>query len=193
MIGRWRFAALFGLCLFAASAAALEPGPRVFAAQGTIEVAFSPWDDTEGTVIRTIDGARREIYVQAFLFTSRKLAQALIAAQRRGVAVQVLADRQMVRTGKNSRIPELAAAGVAVLLETRYQAAHNKVIIVDPAHGDGAVLTGSYNFTTSAHRKNAENVIVLRGDPALRRAYLDNWLRHRADAVPYERDSATGR
>ena len=53
------------------------------------------------------------------------------------------------------------------------------------ADAGGAVVTGSYNFTWSARMRNAENVVILRGNPPVLRAYLDNWKRHRAEAVPY--------
>lgn len=181
---RWIPAIL--LAVSPALAGALDGGGREpMAAAGTVEVAFSPWDDAEGTVVRAISSARDQIYVQAFLLTSRRVADALLDAHARGVTVRVLADREMITRGAGSRVPAIAAAGVEVALEVRYQAAHNKIILVDPLSPRCAVLTGSYNFTRAAQSKNAENVVVMRGNRALSRAYLANWERHRADAVPY--------
>jgi phosphatidylserine/phosphatidylglycerophosphate/cardiolipin synthase-like enzyme len=154
-------------------------------ATGTVEVAFSPWDDAEGAVLHAVKEARKAIYVQAYLLTSRVLAKALIDAKERGVAVEVLADREMTRTGENSLIPQLATAGIPVRLEVRYAAAHNKVLLIDPEEAESAVLTGSYNYTWSAQARNAENLLILRGNKALATAYLNNWRRHRADALPY--------
>ncbi len=159
-------------------------------ATGTIEVVFSPWQDAEQKIIAIIEGARRELYVQAFLFTSRPLGAALIAAHRRGVKVAMLADIEMNGKGDRSQIPGLAAAGVPVMLETRYSSAHNKVILADPMEADGVVLTGSYNFTYSARMKNAENILILRGNRALASAYLENWRRHQRDALPYAERAA---
>jgi len=174
------------LLALAGNAAAFDRGARgPQGAVGSVEVAFSPWDDTEGLVLRTIGGAKREIYVQAYVFTSRKLARALIEAKRRGVAVEVLADGEMTVKGFRSRIPQLAEAGIPVLLEVRYDAAHNKVILIDPLLPENAVVTGSYNFTYAARARNAENVLVLRDNPPLARAYYDNFRRHRDGAVPY--------
>ena len=131
--------------------------------------------------------ARRAIYVQAYVFTSRRLARSLVEAKERGVAVEVLADREMMRKGERSRIPQLAAAGIPVRLEFRYPAAHNKVIVVDPLLPRNAVVTGSYNFTYAARARNAENLLVLRDNPPLARAYYDNFLRHWDGAAPYEK------
>ena len=158
-------------------------------AQGTIEVLFTPWDDAEGAVIGAVAGARQSIHVQAYLITSHPIAAALLAAAARGVVVQVLADREMAIKGTNSQLGLLATGGIAVWLETRYAAAHNKVIIIDAA-GEGVaaaasapvVITGSYNYTWSAQARNAENILLVRGNAALAKRYLDNWQRHRLDA-----------
>lgn len=176
---------LAAAALLACACAVQASGPQTFAAQGTVEVAFAPWDDWEGMVARAIGGARKQILVQAFSFTSRPIAAALIAARARGVDVQVTVDRDQTFSGENSRIPELAAGGIPVWLEVRYQSAHNKVIVIDANTSTPVVVTGSANWTAAAARKNAENVLVLRNNHALTRAYADNWRRHRADALPY--------
>ncbi|MBI1906563.1 MAG: phospholipase D family protein [Rhodocyclales bacterium] len=158
-----------------------EGGP--LPSEGSVEVAFSPADDAEALVLRVIDAARRTLYVQAYVFTSRPVASALVRAHRRGVRVEMLADAEMNARAKGNAIPLLLDAGVPVAYETRYAAAHNKVLIAD-ADGPGcAVMTGSYNFTWSAQHRNAENVLVLRDNCALAQRYLTNWRRHRADAT----------
>ena len=160
--------------------------PESLAARGTVQLAFSPWDNAEGMIVEAIGRARTEILVQAYSFTSRVISDALLAAYRRGVRVRILADREQTFSGDNSRIPELASAGVSVSLEVRYQSAHNKVMIIDPASSDGAVITGSYNWTYSAQYRNAENVLILRRNPELLRRFVENWQRHAGDALPYD-------
>jgi phosphatidylserine/phosphatidylglycerophosphate/cardiolipin synthase-like enzyme len=175
-------------CATVAVALALLAGPAAAApaVQGSIEVAFTPWDDAEGAILRTLRSARRTIYVQAYLITSRNLAGAMIEAQRRGIAVEILADHDMtVKPDSSSQLPLLAAAGIPVFLETRYAVAHNKIILVDPEGPQSAVVTGSYNFTFSAQARNAENLLIIRDNPELATAYLRNWRRHRADAQPF--------
>lgn len=165
------------------AAPAREPA-LTLAAKGKVELAFSPWNDPEQALLAAIDGARERILVQAYLFTSKPLARGLIAAHRRGVQVEVLLDAESNRPGTFSVLPELLAAGVPVAVETRYNIAHNKVMIFDPDGGArAAVATGSYNFTRSARLANAENLLILRGNPALAGAYAENWQRHRAEAL----------
>lgn len=156
------------------------------AARGSVQVAFTPWDDAEGMIVEAIAGARRQILVQAFSFTSRKLAAALIAARRRGVEVRVLADREQTFSGENSRVPDLVAAGISVDLEVRYQSAHNKVMVLDADSPEATVITGSYNWTYAAQSRNAENVVIFRRHPELVRQYAANWQRHAQDALPYD-------
>lgn len=154
-------------------------------AQGRVEVLFTPWDDAEGALLREIGEARRSIRVQAYLITSRNVARALIAAHERGITVRVLADREMVAKGENSRVPDLHSTGIDVRLETRYTAAHNKILLIDVEGNHPVVITGSYNFTFSAQARNAENLLILRDHPALAHTYLANWRRHRDDAKPF--------
>ncbi len=159
--------------------------PPALPAQGTVQVAFSPWDNVEGLIVEGIRRAKHQILVQAFSFTSRTLANALTAAKRRGVDVQVMADREQTFSGESSRIPDLVQAGIPVVLEVRYQSAHNKVMVMDAGTADAAVITGSYNWTYAAQYKNAENVLILRHSPDIVNAYAANWKRHFAEALPY--------
>ena len=179
-------ALLTGAALLAVSALTTQVAnaSQRFPAQGEIEVAFAPRDNTEKVLIELIRSARKSLKVHAYVFTSRQIADAMVAAHRRGVKVEVLADAKMNRREKGNAIPRLLAGGVPVAFETRYNAAHNKVLVVDAEGPKCAVLTGSYNFTWSADNRNAENLLIVRDQCALARAYRDNWQRHRAEARP---------
>ncbi len=179
---RWRLS--LAVLMITAACPSVTMASQILPATGTVEIAFSPADDPEALLLRVIGEARESIRVQAYVFTSRAIAGGLIAAHGRGVKVEVLADAEMNRRGgRNAAIPALLEAKIPVAFETRYAAAHNKVLIVDPASPQCTVVTGSYNFTWSARNRNAENVLVLRENCALVQAYLENWLRHRTDAV----------
>jgi phosphatidylserine/phosphatidylglycerophosphate/cardiolipin synthase-like enzyme len=162
------------------SVAALE-----LPAQGAVEVLFTPWDDAEGALLREIVAARRTIHIQAFVLTSRHIVRGLTAARARGVKVHLLADHQQATRGNHSRVRQLHEAGVEVRFETRYASAHNKILLIDAEETLPVVITGSYNFTFSAQARNAENLLILRGNPPLARAYLANWQRHHDDAQPF--------
>jgi len=152
---------------------------------GTIEYAFTPEGDAAALVIRALGSAREAVYVQAFSFTHKDIAQALIDAQRRGVEVEVIADASQIELIAHNVVPMLAAAGVPVLVDDRHVSAHDKVMIIDPDTERPAVVTGSFNFTFAAQYRNAENLLILRGNRELARAYLENWRRHRSHASSY--------
>jgi phosphatidylserine/phosphatidylglycerophosphate/cardiolipin synthase-like enzyme len=122
--------------------------------------------------------------VQAFSFTHAGIAQALARAHRRGVDVVVLADPEQIELIGHNVVGTIAAAGVPVFVDPAHAAAHDKVIVVDADATDPAVVTGSFNFTFAAQHRNAENLLVLRGNRALAQAYLENWNRHRAHSAP---------
>lgn len=158
---------------------------RAIAATGTIEYAFTPGSDATGLIVRTLTGAREEVYVQAFSFTHRDIAQALIAAHRRGIKVYVIADAGQTGLIEHNVLPQLVQAGLRVLLDAEHVSAHNKTMVIDPGSERPAVVTGSFNFTFAAQYKNAENLLVLTGNRELARAYLDDWRRHSAHSKAY--------
>lgn len=155
-----------------------------------MQAAFTPDDDVEGLIAEAVSRARRQVLVQAYLLSNRVIVQALIAAYGRGIDVRVLADREQMLGQGNSRVPELVRAGVPVRLEVRYRNAHNKVIVIDAQEAHPVLITGSFNFTGTAQRGNAENILVLRDHPALVQRYVDYWHRHADDALPYPASTA---
>lgn len=175
-------------CLYVAGlASSAQAQPPVLPAQGTLQAAFTPWDDIDGLLLDAIDNAHQQVLVQAYLLTNKKMASALVAAHRRGVEVQVLLDARQLERVPSSVAPVLAKAGIPVWIETEYQNAHNKVLLVDPAGARPIVITGSFNFTWTAQHRNAENILIARDNRALANRYAENWERHRTSATAYRK------
>ncbi len=168
---------------------ALQPAPPVvpFAATGTVQYAFTPDDRADDMIVAAIAGARAQVLVQAFSFTHRRIAEALIRARGRGVDVSVIADYEQTYQIEAGVIRDIAEAGVPVLLDAQHASAHNKIMVIDGGRADCAVISGSYNFTHAAQFRNAENVVMLRGNPPLCEAFRRNWDQHKAHSSPYER------
>lgn len=138
----------------------------------SVEVRFSPHEDTLGLVVGLIHDAKSSILVAAYSFTSKPIAVALVDAKRRGIDVRVVAD-QKANQASYTATQFLANEGVPVRLNGKYPIHHNKFMVVD----GGIVETGSFNYTGAAAEKNAENVLVITGDGNLARQYATEWER----------------
>lgn len=178
--------------LLSASAAAFEPSsvndrktPLVLPASGTVQAAFTPGDDAGKLIAEVIHNAHREILVQTFSFTHGKIAEALIAAKRRGVDVKVIADKEQIHRIRTSLISKMAAEGVPVFTDSEHASAHNKVMVIDAGSPEATLITGSFNFTQAAQYRNAENVLVIRNNTPLTDLYLKNWRHHYEHSRPY--------
>ncbi len=191
MIGlkRLRLGLLLTCLALSASASGFDPS-KVIPATGTFEYAFTPGDDVAGLIVRTIDAARSQVLVQAFSFTHRDIADALIRAHRRGLDVQIIADLEQTDAIDSAAMQSLVDAGLPVFTDADHSAAHNKVIVIDQGAKQPALITGSFNFTFAAQNRNAENVLVLRGNPDLTRAFFENWQRHRGHALTLVRSQS---
>lgn len=144
-----------------------------------VEVFFSPRGGCTEAIVSEITKAKKTILVQAYSFTSAPIAAALVAAHKRGVAVQVILDKSQ-RSEKYTSADFIAHAGIRTLIDDNHAIAHNKIIIVD---GE-VVITGSFNFSKAAEEKNAENLLVIRSRE-LASKYVQNWQAHEKHAEPY--------
>ena len=135
-------------------------------------VFFSPRGQTTDAIVTMIHNAKSSLRVQSYSFTSRPIAEALIAAHRRGVDVQVVADK--VATGKSGVAAKLRSAGIPVFIDRAHAIQHNKVLIADGA----VVELGSFNYSNAAEYSNAENAMICQST-SLADLYTANWDLHR--------------
>jgi phosphatidylserine/phosphatidylglycerophosphate/cardiolipin synthase-like enzyme len=145
-----------------------------------IEVYFSPKGGCADAIVREINSAKSNIYMQAYSFTSLPIAKALVAANNRDVLVKVVLDKSQ-RTEKYSSADFLAHEHVMVFIDAKHAIAHNKIMIID-RH---TVITGSFNFTKEAEEHNAENLLIIH-DKAMAEKYFANWVQHFNHSEVYE-------
>ena len=125
-------------------------------------VTVSPNGGCTDAIIQEIDGARMSIHVQAYSFTSARLAKALVDATKRGLIVRVLLDSSQ-RTAQYSSYTFFRNQNIPVYIDSKHAIAHNKVMVIDGR----TVITGSFNFTKAAEERNAENLLIIKGKTAL--------------------------
>jgi phosphatidylserine/phosphatidylglycerophosphate/cardiolipin synthase-like enzyme len=143
------------------------------------DLGFSPGGTALKTVVTAIEGAKENIVVAAYEFTSADVAQALSAAAARGVKVWAVLDEKASKE-RASQSRWLASHGIGVRINGHYAIFHHKFMVIDRR----TVETGSFNYTGSADQRNAENALVLRGVPELAEAYLKEWKRLWDEAQP---------
>lgn len=135
-----------------------------------LDVCFTPPSGCSEKIIEQINKSEISIYVQAYGFTSRKIADSLINAHLRGVKVQVILDKSNMSKKGYSKLMDLKEVGVDISLDIVPGIAHNKVMIID----EKKVITGSFNFTEAADKRNSENVIIIEDKETVKQ-YLNNW------------------
>jgi phosphatidylserine/phosphatidylglycerophosphate/cardiolipin synthase-like enzyme len=145
-----------------------------------IKVYFSPHGGCTEAVVRAVNGAQKQVLVEAYSFTSEPIAEALIAAEKRGVDVEVILDKSQEQA-RGTEADLISESGIPTYIDSAYRIAHDKVMIIDGTR----VVTGSFNFTKSAEDFNAENLLVISNDPPLADQYATSWKQHLAQSHPF--------
>lgn len=134
---------------------------------------FSPGGGCESRIVEEIGEARKNIRVQMYIFTSKRIGEALAKAAKRGVNVEIILDKSQEKmTYGPWRV--LRRDGVKVFFDTEHDTANNKIVLIDKR----TIITGSYNFTKAAEEKNAENILIIKNDTNLFDTYLANFKEH---------------
>ncbi|WWO95796.1 MAG: phospholipase D family protein [Candidatus Dasytiphilus stammeri] len=136
-----------------------------------IEVGFSPDISSSKLILQSISQAHRKIDIAAYSFTSKPISLALLAVQKRGVIIRIIADHKA--NNRYTALTFLSNHGISIRLNNNYAIMHHKFMIID----NQIVQTGSYNYTRAAAKQNAENVIVLYNAPYIAVKYEKEFKR----------------
>jgi phospholipase D len=145
-----------------------------------LQVCFTPQSNCTSEIVNAIKKAQHSILVEAYSFTSWPIIKALTRAKYKGIEVKLLLDKSLIiDTDKYySPIPYFQKNGLWMKIDYIPAIAHNKIIIID----NNIVITGSFNFTSSAQKYNAENVLIIH-DAKLAQKYTDNWYKRAAQSI----------
>jgi phosphatidylserine/phosphatidylglycerophosphate/cardiolipin synthase-like enzyme len=147
---------------------------RRFGTPPQIAVFHSPKGGCTDAVVKEIQKARKEVLVQAYSFTSKPIAQALVEAKKRGLHVEILLDKSNEHE-TYTELDFLKEQGVTPRIDAQHAIAHNKIMLIDRK----VILTGSFNFTHQAEFENAENLLIIKGHPELANSYHLSFLAHK--------------
>jgi len=157
-------------------------------AANSIRVVYSlDQRQNDKEIIALIDAAKDHVYFAIYTFTLPSIADALVAAKKRGVEVKGIIDSEQSSNSYGAPIvAKLKAADISIVTEKHASGngiMHIKLIVTEQAYA-----TGSYNWTKSATTINDE-VLEIGTDPGLRQAY-ENILKRLLDA--YRGNAAAG-
>lgn len=116
--------------------------------QAYVSVCFVPGERCFDQIVAGIKGARSDIRVQAYGFTSIRVLDALAAAKLRGIVIEAVLDKSSLRPrgGTSDNAPaRLSVAGIPVWIDYRPAIAHSKIIIIDQHLVIGGSANPSYS------------------------------------------------
>jgi len=112
----------------------------------------------ESALLDRIDAARSSVRAAIYALDRVSVRDALIAAHRRGVRVEVVADDDAYDQGRyHLHFRALEIAGIPVVLDERSSLMHHKFFVVDGQ----TVWTGSTNMTDTGFTFNHNNGMVI--------------------------------
>ena len=118
-------------------------------------------------LLALINGAKRDLLVENEEMDSRDIIDALVAAARRGVNVEICMTDS---SSWSSSFEELVGAGVHIRVYSPAAALyiHAKVLVRDEGVHDEEAFVGSQNFSTELLRYNRELGILITAGPPIR-------------------------
>jgi len=106
-------------------------------------------------LVALIDGAQRSVEIAVYDFGLENVADALIRAKRRGVAVRIVTDTDNL---ENPPLKRVRAEGIPVVDDQRRAIMHHKFAVID---GE-TVMTGAWNFAERDTYRHNNNSVVFR-------------------------------
>jgi cardiolipin synthase len=125
--------------------------------QGEIFLFPDPMKGGLTRLITLIDNAKREIKIAMFTLTHPEIAEALLSAKKRGVAVSIAIDAYTARGASKKTIIALEKGGIRPVLSQGRELLHHKWAIIDQR----VLVTGSANWTKAAFNKNHDFLLFL--------------------------------
>ena len=145
--------------------------------QPAVQVRFSPKGGCTALVVKAIEQAEEKVYVMAYGFTSKEVADALLRAARRGIQVWVIVDDGEYQRQTASQVDRLRGmSNIRLQVDPRSGYAHDKMILIDPTQPNHCgIVIGSFNFDTRAETRNYENLLYITNAPTHAQTCLNRY------------------
>jgi phosphatidylserine/phosphatidylglycerophosphate/cardiolipin synthase-like enzyme len=113
----------------------------------------------EPVLVNIINSSKSSLDIAIYSFTDIDIADAVVSAKKRGVAVRVISDKECSSDSSQKRVLKLLEkSGIPVKINTHSGLMHLKMTVADQS----VATTGSFNYTKAAENQNDEVFVVLR-------------------------------
>jgi phosphatidylserine/phosphatidylglycerophosphate/cardiolipin synthase-like enzyme len=168
----FEFDEMFVEDLFGPDIRAVTPDPEVTVEGTVVEIYFSPDDGVQPRLVELLEAAQESIHFLAFSFTADPLGETMRGRAAAGVTVSGVMEAEQVASNSGTEYDPFLQAGLDVLLDGNTDLMHHKVIIID----ERIVVTGSYNYSSSAEERNDENLVIFH-NPEVAQVFMDEFWR----------------
>jgi phosphatidylserine/phosphatidylglycerophosphate/cardiolipin synthase-like enzyme len=132
-----------------------------------IAVFFSKKDNCKQKIIQLLNSAEKSICFASFIFTDKDIAKVIISKHNEGIKITGVMEKSMDSFW--NMFSFFRHVGIDVKWDKNYShQMHHKVFIIDKR----IIITGSFNPTFSAHKRNWENIVVI-DNAALAARFVD--------------------
>lgn len=111
-------------------------------------------------ITQKIDSAQKRVYIEVYIFTEKRIKKALINAQKRGVDVKVLLEKNVYLAGNlnTQTFKDLQKNGIEVAYSNpkNYALNHSKMMIIDDS-----IMISTGNYSYSSFKYNREFFLFL--------------------------------
>jgi phosphatidylserine/phosphatidylglycerophosphate/cardiolipin synthase-like enzyme len=139
----------------------IDNTPHLFNIAGKkVECYFSPSDGTNGFILNSLNSSNKNLLASLLIFTKDDLADAIIAANRRGVDTRINIENTNNAASEQWRLVD---KGIEVRIHKSTGILHHKYCVIDDGlpNSDPQVVNGSHNWSDSAENSNDENTLII--------------------------------
>jgi phosphatidylserine/phosphatidylglycerophosphate/cardiolipin synthase-like enzyme len=130
---------------------------KEIAAEGGTKASafFAPNDNCQKEICDFIKKSIVVLDICVFTISDDDITKAIVSVHKKGVKVRLITDNDKMQD-LGSDVQRLHRAGIPIKTDATANHMHHKFAISDRVE----LLTGSYNWTRSAHLHNHENILI---------------------------------
>jgi len=121
-------------------------------------------------LINRIEQAKKKVFVAMYTFTHPLLKDALVRAQKRGVDVRVIFDKESSKRTSQIAFLALKKANVPCAYRTKAGLLHYKTALID-----NTLCTGSCNWTKAGFKSNDDFIFIIDPLSSDQLTWIEEW------------------